>query len=524
MMRKLALYALLVPLLTPAPAPARTTLQSAVPIHALTIIDPERDKRGAKLKRKFCHRAKAAHGKLDRLLPLRADEQGREEERAKLLLFGDAGCPKDADMAIAMVSFDQSIADILQGYPRLLAAEAFFRKERGRPEDLARAEDIARIDWLRDGPVYPGLPPHWTERERAEWLGRDDVWAALNSSVRLNSRQRVLRHGLLLDPQSPRFDPVRALAELEQSDQSADQLHAAQLLLAGEVVPADPARGEGLLWRAARYHGPALRALLDHITARMGSSTAAERGALTERLRKEVMRPEDPALRTRLTELLLPGLTAGDFKVQTDSAWLLGDLVRSGQNSVEPALIAWIERGLAAKQDAPKAEARKLLSSMVRGGSAGMRAVLDRDVARSGGAVDGGLLTPDPAKPYPLEKLFLPDDYPTRALREEVEALLQGWALIGPDGRAVDVQLTSTAPSGPTVDQIVKTAQGILQRRLRRPYAEFPGRYVRVTLPPIQFRLPECTTNVPLTEAPPGAIVVEGSCRQQPLYSVTIVD
>ncbi|WP_088310265.1 hypothetical protein [Novosphingobium sp. B 225] len=522
MLRELALIALL-PLLLPAPAVARTTLDVATPISAITVIDPARDKREAKLKRKFCRRAKAAHGKLERLLPLRAEEQGREEELGGLLLRGEMGCPKDADLAIAMVSFGQSIADILQGYPRYLASEAFFRSKRGRPEDLARAEDIARIMWLRDGPVYPGLPPHWTARERADWLGRDEVWAALGDSTRTDLRQRGLRRELLLDRQSPRFDPVRALAELEQSNQSEDQLYAAQLLLTGEVVPADPARGEALLWRAAKYHGPALKVLLDRIGPRLGGSDGAERGALTARLRSDIYNRDDPALRQRLADLLLPGLTAPQFKTQADTAWLLGDLVRNGQASAQAPLLAWIERALKSRQDLSNGETRSMLGWLVGSGSVEARAVLDRDVARTGGLVDGGLLTPNPAKPYPLEKLFTPDDYPLRALREEVEAVVQGWAVISPDGRAVDVQVTSQ-PEGGTITAIVATTRGIIQRRLRRPYAEWPGRYVKVQLPPIQYRLPECGTGKPPTAAVPGAIVIEGTCRRPPVYSVTFVD
>ncbi len=496
-------FALIAGLLVPAIATAR----QPTPVSLISIIDPARDRREAKLKRKFCHRAKAARGKLERLLPLRGGEQGREEELAMLLRSGDAGCPKNLDLAIAMVRSDQSVAEIVQGYPRHIQAEAAFRRERGRPEDLARAEEVARIMWLRDGPVYPGAPPSWTDQERMQFLARDDVWAVLGDTLHFNQRRAGLRHDLLLDPQSPRFNPALALDELTKSNFSEDQRRAVQILLEGKLVPADVPRGEALLWKLASYDDAAMAMLLDRIEPRW----LAERAALTAKLRAGGHGlNRSPALSGRLAALVTPGLTSKDPKVQADSASLL---LRYGMQA-EPALLGWIDRVLASKGDLGQSEARSNLGWLIVQGSASARALLDRELARNP-PVEGGLLTPNPARPVPLQKLVTGDDYPTRALREEIEGVVESTAIISPEGRIVLIEVTSS-PN----DSMARMVATTLQRRLRRPYAEWPGRYVRVKLPPVQFRLPECTTDAPITPAIPGAILIDGACRQPPVYSV----
>ena len=493
-------------------APGTVMARDPTPIATLSLIDLGRDRREAKLKRKFCHRASAAKGKRERLFPLRAGEQGREEELAQLLRSGEFGCPRDIDLAIAMVQSDQSVADIVNGWPRYVQAEAGFRKERGQPDDLARAEEIARIMWLRDGPVYPGAPPSWTDRERTQFLTRDDIWAVLGDKVHFNQRRADLRHDLLLEPQSPRFDPALALDELTQSNFAEDQRRAVQILLEGKLVPADVQRGETLLWKLAGYDDPAMTMLLDRIEPRW----VTERAPLTERLREAGQTQQrSPALAARLVALLLPGLVSKDPKVQVDSASLLLRYRTGAAPGAENALLGWIERVLATKGDPNQGEARTDLGWLIVQGSAPARDLLDRELARNP-PIDGGLLTPNPARPFPLQKLLNTNDYPVRALREEVEGVAQSTAIISPEGRVVLIEITSSPH-----DAMAKMVATTIQRRLRRPYAEWPGRYVRVKLPPVQFRLPECTTNAPITPAIPGAILVDGQCPQPPNLGVT---
>lgn len=500
--------AVIAAMLVPGVAAAR----NAVPISAITVIDPERDRREAKLKRKFCHRAKAAKGRPERLLPLRKEEPSREQELAMLLRSGDSGCPKDIDLAIAMVRSDQTVAEIVNGWSTFIRLEAAFRRERGLPEDMARADEITRSLWLRDAPTYPGAQPNWTDQERLEFLERDDVWAVLGDKVHFNWRRWSLRHDLMLNPQSRRFAPALAVDELAGSNFVDDPLRAVGILLEGKLVPADVPRAEALLWKTAGYYDPAMVMLLDRIAPRW----TTERAAFTAELRKADQSPQrGPDLAARLVALVSPGLDTPDPQVQADSAALL---LRywSTTGGAQAPLLGWLDRKLTARRDPVRESALPILAALVAQGSAPARAMLDRELARSP-LIDVGLLTPNPAKPVPLQKLVTENDYPTRAMREEMEGVVTGTAIIGPDGRVVLVEI-----AGSPDPLFAKTVSGLIQRRLRRPYPEHPGRYVRVQLPPVQFRLPECMTDEAPTAAVPGAILVEAQCRQQPVYDRVI--
>lgn len=491
-------------------APDIASARDMVPITVIDVMDPARDRHEAKLKRKFCQRATAAKGEPEKLLPLHDGEQGREEELSRLLRFGNSGCPTDLDLAIAKLRSDQTVAEIVQGYPRNIQAEAELRRERGRPEDLARSEQIARIMWLRYGPVYPGAPPSWTEQQRKQFLARDDVWAVLSDKLHFNQRRANLRHDLMLDPQSTRFDPVLALNELTKSNYSEDQRLAVRILLEGKLIPADVPRGEALLWKLASYDDAAMAMLLDRIEPRW----VAERGNLTAQLREaDKSQQRGATLAARLVALVTPGLANKDPKVQADSAAILLRHRPDIESGAGPALLGWIGRVLATRGDPNQGEARTHLGWLIMLGSAPARTLLDRELKRNP-PVEAGLLTPDLERPAPLQNLFTANDYPTRALREGVEGVVEGKAVISPEGRVVLIEITSSP-----IDTLAATVATTIQRRLRRPYRDRPGRYVRVKLPPVQFRLPECTTGEPITPAIPGAILVDGPCAQPTLYS-----
>ena len=91
--------------------------------------------------------------------------------------------------------------------------------------------------------------------------------------------------------------------------------------------------------------------------------------------------------------------------------------------------------------------------------------------------------------------------------------------MIGPDGRVV---LVEVEPSGsPDLDQMVR---GIVQRRFRRTFTEYPGRYVRIKLLPIQFRIQHCDKDEPVTKPVEGAALVDGlSCFQTLIQETPVV-
>jgi len=489
----------------------------SVPITTVHVIDLKKDRREARLKQKFCRRVKSSKGQIARLLPLKEAEQGREEELAMLVRHGESGCPSNIDLAIALVESHLSIGEVMRGSGRLLFAEAAWRRDRGTPADLERAEEIARMIWLRDGTTYAGLQPRWSGRERADFLTRTDVWPLLVDPAVTQVRLLSLRREMLLDPETSRFDPVRAVDELAKSNLAEDKLQAAKLLLAGKVVPADPARAEELLTEVAKYDDKGLAQLLDRLAPRMGDAAGAERPALTARLRT-VSAPRDADLKSRLAALVQPGLAARDFKTQTDSAWLLSNLMQVGDQAQNDALLGWIENALKSRQELPGKEARSILGWLVTQGFAPARVILDRDILRTGGLVEAGDWTPDPVKPTPMEKVILSHDYPTRALREERTGVVRAAAVFDPNGKVLLVEVLTSSGS-PDLD---RTVQATLQRRMRRAWPEWPGRYVRVKLPPVQFRISGCDDEPP-TPAIEGAVLVDGVrfCRQPdmtPIY------
>lgn len=483
----------------------------------------KREAKREKVVRTFCRRARAAHGRMEKLLPLKDDEWDRAFEFVDDLERGKANCPKDPDLAIALM--DSLVANsspfhIDDSWINRLARMLL---NRGRPEDLVRAEELVRIMWVRNiNYLYPtALAPHWTEAERTAFIARDDVWAYLQAqAVRYPQTNDKLIEAWL-DPQSPRFDPVKGIAQLEAHSSVFDWVRAANLLLEGRLVPADPARAETLLWKAAQFDDNARLVLLDVLQPRLTSKDPGVRAPLLKRFLPwfQTGTPLSEPLRERLTKVYLLELDAPDALQQRDAAQLLTAIATQGTASAVPPLLRWINNVLRARNDPRQNAARTMLARLITANIAPARTMLDQEFARHGGLIEAGAWTPDPARPVGFDKYITSNDYPTRALREEREGIVQAWAVIGPDGRVV---LVEVEPSGsPDLDQMVR---GIVQRRFRRTFTEYPGRYVRIKLLPIQFRIQHCDKDEPVTKPVEGAALVDGlSCFQTLIQETPVV-
>ena len=108
-----------------------------------------------------------------------------------------------------------------------------------------------------------------------------------------------------------------------------------------------------------------------------------------------------------------------------------------------------------------------------------------------------------------VQAIFTPFDYPTRSLREGHQGLVESWVIVGPDGRVAQVGIVR-APDRP----IAEAVSGMLLRRWRIKLNVPPGKFMRVKLPPIQFRFKDCDDTVAL-EPQQGAVQVfaEKFCR-----------
>ncbi len=500
-------------------APAGAT--SYMPVHVITKEDMREAARRRREEQAFCRKARKAMGRIEKLGSLKKYDSTRKMEFAWLLERGEEGCPQDLDLAIAIVEplvdtryFYMDSSSIMQRLFDLL-------NRRGRPDDLARAAELHRYLWVR-GSYAVKEPPNWSDPERRSFVAREEVWKLVGAAADGTSRAYQLHVEALLDPLSPRFDPAAGVSLLELQPGVEGPLKAARILLDGKLLPVDRPRAEGLLWRIAGHTDEATLLLIDLYQVELASKDPAVRRPLVFRLLPFVVDrnyPKSAALRARFAPFLIPDLTDPDPRVQAGGAAQLAILGRQGTEAAVPPLLAWIEPRLASRDKATADQAREILKSLVMDGVGPARAVMDREYARMGGLVEAGDWSPDLAKPVPMEKVILSFDYPTRAIREERTGVVRAEAVFGPDGKVFMIAITGSSGS-PDLD---RTVQSTLQRRMRRSWPEWPGRYVRVKLPPIQFRISGCDDEPP-PPAVEGATLVDGVryCRQPDVTPIVL--
>lgn len=110
-----------------------------------------------------------------------------------------------------------------------------------------------------------------------------------------------------------------------------------------------------------------------------------------------------------------------------------------------------------------------------------------------------------------VELTFTENDYPPRSIRESHQGLVESWVIVGQDGRVAQVGIVRAPDLA-----IANVVSGILQRRLKLKFIAWPGRYVRVRLPAIQFRIRDCDGSealLPREGAP--QVVGEKLCRPE---------
>lgn len=492
---------------------------SYVPI---TVITEEGLRESAKRKRReaaFCRKAQKAKGQIAKLGSLKNISSDDRYDYTHLLERGEDGCPKDIDLAIALAETlvaDQSLWIVPDHY----AAKLYdLLRIRNRPADQGRADELQRYLWVRGGYHHKG-PPNWTPEERRAFVARDDVWAEVSKAVDGSSTRYSLRLEAVLDPLSPHYNPATAVDLLQRSSNVDNWMQAARMLLDGRLVPADPQRADAILWRSAMHSDDAVMMLLDTHQSELSSKDTAVQQLFLAKMLPFADRnpPRGAAVRERIAPYYLPGLTNPDPQVQTASAALLTRWAAQGSQSVLPQLLAWIEPRLASADTATAFQARSLLRMLVEGGVTSAHPLMNREYARLGGLVQGGDWTPDPIKPVKFQNYLLPHDYPVRAMREERSGVVRATAVFGPDGRIFIVEITGSS-GHPDLDQAVRS---ILQRRMRRSWPEYPGRYVRVKLPPIQFRISDDDGKFE-TPALEGAVQVDGVRLVRPVYETPVV-
>ena len=496
---------------------------SPVSIGVITEKSIKENRLRVRQERSFCRKAQKAKGQIAKLGSLKKLSFDQRYDYTYLLETGEQGCPKDLNLAVGLAEklLDgpltiESRADYMVRLQHLL-------KLRGQSEDLVRVEELARILFVRG--YYASsevIGPKWTPAERIAFVSRDDIWEYLTHRPTQDVNLDNLLIEAWLDPQSPRFDPRAALSMLENSKSAYNWVRAASVLLDGRVVPADPARAEALLWKAAQFDDNAKLILLEVLQPRLASKDSGVRGPIIKRLLPWVQsgQPLLAAVRERLAIVLLPELAVPDPLEQRDAAQALTALAIAGASGVFPPLLDWIDTVLRTRNDSRQNEARSMLARMVTANFAPARTVLYQELTRHGGLVEAGDWTPDPAKPTSFDRYLTTNDYPTRALREERSGVVRATAVFGPDGKVLLIEITGSSGHA-DLDQAVRS---VLQRRMRRSWPEYPGRYVRAKLPPIQFRIQSCDNDGPMTKPIEEAVLVDGRrCFQTLIQDTPVV-
>ncbi len=491
---------------------------SYVPITVITKESIKEDRMRKRQEQAFCRKAQKAKGQLAKLGSLKKVSFDQRYDYSYLLERGEDGCPKDLDLAIALA--ETLVAD----QSPWLASDSYIGRlhdllrVRNLPADRSRADELHRFAWLRGNYSISGPPP-WTIEERRAFVARDDVWVEVSKAVDGGSAKFTLHLEAVLDPLSPHYNPATAVDLLQRSSSTDSWVRAARMLLDGRLVPADQPRAEAILWRAAMQSDDAVLMLIDLHQSELVSKDPTVRQLFLAKLLPFADRtsPRSAAVRERIAPYYLPGLTNPDPQVQIASARLLTKWAGQGTQSVLPPLLAWIEPRLVSTESATANEARALLRQLVESGVTAAQPVMNREYARLGGLVQGGDWTPDPAKPVKFQNYITPNDYPTRAMREERTGVVRATAVFGPNGRVFLIEITGSSGS-PDLDQAVRS---ILTRRMRRLWPENPGRYVRVKLPPIQFRISDDDGKF---ETPPleGAVQVDGVRLVRPVYDTPV--
>lgn len=488
---------------------------SYMPITVITKKSIRQDRIRKRQEQAFCRKAQKAKGQIFRLGSLKQISFDRRYDYSYLLERGEDGCPKDLDLAVTLAETlvaDQSLWIAPDGYMGRLHDVLLIRN---LPADRERADELHRFVWLRGGYSISGTP-NWSVEDRRRFAARDEVWTEVSKALDSPSNRYSLHLETVLDPLSPRYNPATAVDLLERSTSPDDWFKAARMLLDRRQVPADRQRAERLLWRSAPHTDDAALMLFDLHQTELASNDSAARQALLMKLTPIVDRnpPRRVALLERATPFYVPGLTNPDPQIQSATAKLLANFARQGTQNALPPLLGWIEPRLVSTDAATVQEARALLRMLVEAGVPAANPMMYAEYARHGGLVQGGAWTPDPAKPAAFSNYFTPNDYPVRAMREERSGVVRASAVFGPDGRVFLIEITGSSGS-PDLDQAVRST---LTRRMRRSWLEHPNRFVRVMLPPIQFRLNDCDANVPQQPAVDGAVLVDAKLFCRPVY------
>jgi hypothetical protein len=500
---------------------APTTLEMPMPITVISLENlKESRKRQRQMRREWMPVCRRVWGKRNDLDAVFADPKSASNSRqlADRFLYGDYGCRKDLSLALALMEriVSSNQFRFIEDHSFITSLIELHVQAKTAASDT-RAQELKRLLWLRGAFYGNESELSWTPAEKVNFVARRDIWAYLHSQGPDAYWASTKIASALLSQNSPRYDPAAGISFVENlsKQRSVNEfvISAARLLIDGKNVSRDLMRAEALLWRIAPYEDTASAMILPLIAPRLNSQDSSQRDAAATSLMKllpgqsfgRTSSASLNAVRTALVPYFNARLQSPDKLIVQDAMAKLTDFVEAKNAMAGPPLFVWLDRQLSGQNIEHKTVAWQSLARLSRAALPEALKLLEADIKRTKGIVDIGVV----GEANNFNRSFITsDDYPPSALRSEEEGVVSVTLLVAPSGRGLQAFVTKGA--SPRLDaEVAKLAA----RRLRLKFPDHPGRYVRVRLPDIQFRLDRSCFNEPSTPAIGGAIVVEGECR-----------
>jgi hypothetical protein len=489
-----------------------SVLPLALPVVAYEVLESKKEARAKLRKLKndrlaVCRKGAKAKHDPQRLM---TDVRINIDERRKLagLYWTGEDCRQDQGKAIALldaiVGTDPTANVNIDDVQRLLE----YHRSYGQEKSSSRIANLSRMLWMRGRYTFDERQLGWDYAGMKAFVLSDPIWSWFEKDVNSqfgykNYLIRAIKLQALLDPASPRFDFEKGLGLAVQHG-SPSQIHAVALALEeGKIVPRDAVRAATLLW-SNRTWGDTHALLVKRITPLLDDpDTAVRAKALADMqelasLYTLTMKEAKVVLIDHFLKHLKSPVPGEAFKAQQG----LNSIANLDIKSVSAILMPLIDKQLKSGNFEQKAAAHSSLYALTRAGDVQAKALsnveIEKAIKQAGGITD--LKTTEGLR-FGMSNY----DYPTRAIRNEEEGLVSVTVIVGPDGKAIKVdQATGAWPS--LVEEVSKIA-------LRRTHLKgYEGRYVRVRLPDVQFRLGDCEKDRPPTQAPPNTIVVTAIC------------
>ncbi len=480
------------------------------PPPVITVITEEELKKHRQdMRRKWspkCRQVWKKRRKLDKIIAAERFSLQTLSGLAYRFRHGDHGCRKSLTLALEVM--ERAVG------PNPLAVRNFTELKKlielhrivGRPDSPKKIRELKRFLWLRDHLDSSESKPFGSKAEQRTFIARDDIWAYLMTQNRQSNRLSYHLAEAYLDPMSARFEPAAGIEMAEQSWDLKIKVKAAQMLINGEHIAKDNDRAEALLLPATTSSDEARILFLLLVSPKLESSDVTLRDDTANALFQISNGPSSSAeaVRMLLVQYYQDRIHSKSNDASIDSANRLTAIAVRTRSAMVP-LTPWIERSLESLDSNRKSAAWNNLSRLVRAGVPSAKVMLEQDIKRTGGVVEFG--------PMDLTKFFdrpfvNSNDYPSRALREGREGIVSIEILVSPHGRGIDASIIKS--SFPDLGAAV--VKNSLRRISGLTIPEHPGRYVRVKLPEVQFRISACNDDDELTEKQLDALIVDASC------------